>query len=63
MREDFKRATEIATSFHASYTRFAPALNWTEQAGTAVEWDDLPEANRSLMLVVALDLLSRGLIR
>lgn len=60
---EFKRATELARAFHDSYTRFAPALAWTEQEGTSVEWDELPENNRRLMLVVALDLLNRGLVR
>jgi len=56
---------DIAKAFHNSYEMFAPAVGWADRApGTeGVAWEDLPEANRLLMVVVITDLKNRGIIR
>jgi hypothetical protein len=58
-----KRVEDIAKVFHYSYAMFAPALGWAPQEGTSGRWEDLPDANRQLMLVVVTDMLNRGIIR
>lgn len=59
----FNEASIIAKEFHETYELFAPAINWQTQEKSRVPWEDLPWENRSLMMVVVLELLARGVIR
>lgn len=52
----------IAREFHRVYERMARALGWETQESTRVEFDELPEANRDLMLSVVGTLLKTDVI-
>lgn len=43
----------IAREFHEAYERLAPSFGYKTREASAVEWDDVPEPNRSLMIAVA----------
>lgn len=47
----------IARRFHEVYEDFAPSFGWTSQS--PVPWEELPEANRELMLAVVGELLAQ----
>lgn len=55
-------AWRIAREFHESYERQAPELGYRTRAASAVPWDQVPEANRTLMYATVADLLERGVI-
>lgn len=57
-----EEAEAVARAFHETYERLAEAHGYETRAESAVPWDEVPEANRDLMVAVALDLLSRGAI-
>jgi hypothetical protein len=46
-------ATELARRFHATYERLAPAYGYSTRAETSVAWEDLPKANKHLMVATA----------
>lgn len=50
---------ELARQFHETYERLAPSFDYSTRIESAVPWDDVPDANKSLMLAVADFLLSR----
>ena len=52
----------IASEFHATYERLAPQFGYKTREASAVEWKDVPEQNKQLMIAVVADLLERGLI-
>lgn len=56
-------AERIAAAFHESYERLAPSKGYETRKESAVPWEQVPEANRTLMVAVAQDLLDRGVIR
>lgn len=43
----------LARTFHEAYERLAPSFGYETRKESAVDWDDVPEPNRSLMLAVA----------
>jgi hypothetical protein len=55
-------AERIAKFFHQAYERRAPDHGYETRQESAVEWEDVPEANRGLMVAVAGELLERGVI-
>lgn len=55
-------AESIARAFHEAYERLAPEHDYKTREASAVPWEDVPAANRSLMIAVAADLLEQGVI-
>jgi hypothetical protein len=55
-------AEHIAAQFHAAYERLAPGHGYKTREASAVPWEEVPEANKNLMIAVAQDLLDRGVI-
>lgn len=43
---------DVARQFHDTYERLAPDYAWETQVRSRVEWADLPNENRGLMLAV-----------
>ena len=58
-----EQATHIARAFHEAYERLAPEHGYTTRPESAVAWEDVPLANRELMVEVVDELLTRGVIR
>ena len=52
----------IAREFHATYERKEPAFGYKTREASAVPWDQVPEANRALMVAVVKELLEDGVI-
>jgi len=50
-------AEELAKFLHQRYEHHAKRLGWSTQAQCQVAFEDLPKANREVMLSVAQDLL------
>lgn len=50
-------AEPLAFLFHEAYERLAPEHGWETQAETRVPWQLVPEANRTLMVAVAAEVL------
>jgi hypothetical protein len=55
-------AEMIAKAFHESYERLAPGHDYETRQASAVPWEEVPEANRNLMVAVAQELLDNGTI-
>jgi hypothetical protein len=57
-REDTERtdAETLARRFHETYERFAPDYGYKTREASAVPWDEVPDANRSLMIAVCREL-------
>jgi hypothetical protein len=53
---------EIAKAFHESYEELAPQFGYETRKESAVRWDQVPEANRMLMIAVVHDLRHKGFI-
>jgi len=43
----------VARSFHAHYESLAPQFGYTTRTDSNVPWDEIPEANRRLMVTTA----------
>lgn len=56
-------AETVARAFHEEYEHLAPLYGWTTQEASRVEWDDLPENQRKLMVHVVGDLIAMGYVR
>lgn len=54
---------QIAQRFHEHYERLAPEYGYHTRAASAVPWDDVPEANRKLMIATVAALIVEGVIR
>ena len=52
----------IARRFHAAYEAQADFYGWETQEATRTRWDELPTANKALMLSVVDTLLTTGII-
>jgi hypothetical protein len=50
-------AEELAQLFHETYERLAPNYGYTTRTSSAVEWRNVPEPNKSLMIAVAKEVL------
>ena len=55
-------AERVAAAFHASYERQAPHFGYRTREASAVPWEQVPDANRALMVSVVQDLLDRGFV-
>lgn len=53
---------QIARAFHHNYEKLAPAHGYETREESATVWEELPEANRLLMLSTAHELLTLGVI-
>jgi len=53
---------EIAKEFHETYERLAPDFDYETRAASAVDWKDVPEGNRKLMVATVTKLLDDGVI-
>jgi hypothetical protein len=51
-------AEELARFFHHSYERNAGTVGYKTRDESAVSWEEVPEPNRSLMLLTATDVLA-----
>ena len=56
-------AEVIARQFHVTYEAHAPEHGWETQQVSRVLWDQLPKANRELMIATVQALLNRGVIK
>lgn len=54
---------KVAKSFHEAYERLAPTMGYETRLESAVPWDDVPWANRSLMIHVVRQLVREGAVR
>jgi hypothetical protein len=50
-------AEDVARAFHEEYERLAPDYGWATQQVSRVDWDDLPENQRALMVHVVSNVL------
>lgn len=53
------RPEQLARMFHEAYEELAPSLGYETRAESAVQWEDVPEANWNLMVQTAALVLSR----
>ena len=56
-------AEGLAKLFHETYERLAPQFGYKTRTESAVPWEQVPEANRKLMIAVCASLLNSGQIR
>ncbi len=49
---------DIAELFHATYERLAPSYGYETRKASAVQWMEVPERNRTLMIAVAREVRS-----
>lgn len=62
-RGDDERLVEyIARQFHEAYEGMASVYEWTTQPASRVQWAELPENQRELMIAVVALLLDRQVI-
>ena len=47
---------ELAKKFHETYERLAPDFGYKTRDASAVPWEDVPEANKNLMIAVCAEL-------
>jgi hypothetical protein len=57
------RAELIARAFHETYEDLAPSFGYRTRSESAVPWEDLPTANKLLMVATITTLLGRVVIR
>lgn len=50
---------DLARDFHETYERLAAGEGWETQKNCRVDFDDLPEANRNLMMAVSIEIYER----
>lgn len=50
-------AEQLAQRFHEHYERLAPEHGYKTREASAMPWEDVPEANKSLMIAVAGEVL------
>lgn len=55
-------AERIAMAMHESYERHAPLVGYETREESRVPWEQVPLANRTLMIATAADLLKQGII-
>ncbi len=48
---------QVAQLFHETYERLAPEYNYHTRKASAVPWQDVPDTNKRLMIVVAGEVL------
>lgn len=52
------RAERLARAFHEAYERLAPVYGYETREESAVPWEDVPAANKALMIEVAREILA-----
>ena len=52
-------SVRLAELFHTLYEKLAPDFNYKTRERSAVDWIDVPEDNKSLMIAVAAKILDR----
>lgn len=57
---DDPRAEVLAQRFHEAYERLAPHFSYQTRAESAVPWNEVPDANRQLMVAVCEEILAGG---
>lgn len=58
----YSQAEPIAQAFHEAYERLAPEFGYKTREASAVPWDEVPAANKDLMVAVVDELLTKGVI-
>ena len=53
------RAEILARLFHEAYEKLAPGYNYKTREASAVEWEDVPENNKKLMIAVSAEILCK----
>ena len=48
----------LARMFHEKYERLAPDFGYKTREASAVPWEDVPEANKALMIAVATEIVN-----
>lgn len=56
-------AEAVARAFHEAYERLAPDHGYETREASRATWQDVPVANRRLMVAVAAELLERDVVR
>ncbi len=54
---------DLARNMHATYEKLAPEFGYETRSDSAVPWEDVPDANRKLMIAVAGTMLRNGYTR
>ena len=52
-------AEDLARRFHQTYERMAPQYGYETRPESRVAWDNVPEANRRLMIAVCAEILAK----
>lgn len=60
--ENLERAEEVAAGFHALYEKHAPDFAYETRTESAVPWEEVPEADKRLMVKVVRELMQQGII-
>lgn len=55
-------AEQLAQRFHETYESLAPKFGYETRKESAVEWKDVPDKNRCLMIATCASLLQGGYI-
>ena len=55
-----EHAERVAKAFHTFYEKLAPDHGYKTREASAVEWEDVPDDNRNLMIATAHALLDGG---
>lgn len=50
---------QVARWFHEAYERLAPQFQYSTRTASAKPWDEVPEANRNLMIATVTEVLAR----
>lgn len=53
-------AEALARRFHEAYERLAPEHGYRTRTESAVPWEQVPEANKRLMIAVCAEILEKG---
>lgn len=51
-------AEQVAKLFHETYERLAPAFGYSTRKSSRVEWEQVPQKNRALMVAVSQSVLN-----
>lgn len=58
MTTDARAALAVARLFHETYERLAPDFGYRTREASAKPWDEVPEANRNLMVATVSEVLA-----
>ena len=54
-------AVALAKRFHETYEYLAPKFNYNTREESASPWDEVPEANKKLMIATCAEILKQGI--